>query len=100
MTQNLNESVGIVTEGKSHAKLGKHKDAIVLFDSVLKDNPKNGTVIYSKARSKAELGEDLEAMQLLAQAIVYYGKTIKGWAVKDSAFDRLKNDLRFKAVVK
>ncbi|MGI0069064.1 MAG: TPR end-of-group domain-containing protein, partial [Nitrosopumilaceae archaeon] len=82
------------------AELKKHNEAIILFDKILKEHPKNGTVIYAKARSKAEIGDNNDALVLLAQAISYYGKTIKGWAIKDSSFDRLKEDLKFKMIVK
>ncbi len=82
------------------SELGRHQDAILIFDKILKEFPKNGTIIYAKARSKAQLGEDNDALILLAQAISHYGKTIKNWAVKDSSFDKLKGDPKFKTIVK
>jgi len=48
----------------------------------------------------AEIGRYDDALVLLAQAISYYGRTIKNWAIKDASFDKLKEDPRFKTVVK
>ncbi|MBI1828473.1 MAG: hypothetical protein HYR87_03205, partial [Thaumarchaeota archaeon] len=70
------------------------------FDLVLKEHPKNGNVIYAKSRSKAEIGEIDDSLILLAEAISYYGKTIKNWAIKDKSFKSIKDDLRFRALVK
>jgi tetratricopeptide (TPR) repeat protein len=82
------------------SELGRHDEAIVIFDKILKEFPKNGTIIYAKARSKAQLGQNDDALILLAQAISHYGRTIKNWAVKDSSFDKIKGDPRFKTIVK
>jgi hypothetical protein len=57
-------------------------------------------VIYAKSRSKAEIGEINDSLILLAEAISYYGKTIKKWAIKDKSFKSIKDDLRFRTLVK
>ena len=57
-------------------------------------------MVYAKSRSMAEIGKIDESLILLAEAISYYGKTIKNWAIKDKSFKSVKDDLRFRALVK
>ena len=87
-------------KGIELAEIGNYHEAISIFDDILKKDPKNVNAIYSKSCSKAQLGEEDEALALLAQAISYKGAIVKNWAIKEKFFDKLKDDPRFKVVVK
>src|SRR2546426_69764 len=82
------------------SELERHDEAISVFDKIIKEHPKNGTVIYAKARSMADIGRYDDSLVLLAQAISYYGRTIKNWAIKDTSFNKLKEDPRLKEIEK
>jgi len=85
-------------KGIEIAELGKHKQAIEIFDKLLTEHKNNVNVIYAKSRSKAALGEIDQSLDLLKQAISQNPKVIKKWAKQEPVFEKIQDDERFKKI--
>lgn len=84
--------------GVQMAELGQHRRAIDVFEGI-SDKRDNAVIQYSLARSWAALGDGETAMNLLKSAISG-NKSIRSWAKKESVFLPLREDPRFRKMVK
>ncbi len=87
-----------IAKGIILSLLVKYDEAIKCYDKVLEVDPKNTRALYNKACAKARQGRVDESLALLKEAISLQSK-FKEIAKEDRAFNGLKNDMRFKALV-
>ena len=87
-------------KGIELAELGKHKQALEIFDKILSKHKNNVNVTYAKSRSKAALDQIDESLELLKQAISQNKKVIKKWVEHEKIFDKLQDDERFRKIIR
>ncbi len=86
-------------KGIELAEIDEHYQAISIFDELLSTYKNNVNVMYAKARSKAALNENTEAIELLKKSISKE-KAIRDWAREEKVFEKFYKNDEFKKLVK
>jgi len=79
--------------------LGRYEEALRCFDAVIRLLPNHAGAWYNKAGIEALLGHKDKALTLLEKAIKL-NPAVKRDAKKSGFFEGMKNDARFRMLVK
>ncbi len=85
--------------GNALGKLGRYEEAIASYDQALKIKPDKYEASYYKASCYAFLGKADLALENLQQAIALNPESVRERAKTDPAFDSLREDERFRALL-
>jgi tetratricopeptide (TPR) repeat protein len=96
---NPNDVNGWNGKGTAFGKLGRYEEAISCYDRALDIYPNYAPALYNRARSKVKKGDIKNGLADLRKAI----EINRFWtelARQDKDFDSIRNDERFKAVIR
>ena len=86
--------------GVQLAELGRYDQAIGVFEDIPGKHRDSAILLYSLSRCRAGLGEGEAALDLLGRAVSKDAKTIRAWAREENVFLPLRQDPRFRKMVK
>lgn len=90
--------ITLINRSTTFIKLGRYEEALMDCESVLKQDGNNAPAYYNKACVMALTTKTNDAMDLLRKAISL-DKTKKEEAIKDSDFDKIRNEPEFKKLI-
>ena len=82
------------------AELGRYGQAIEVFEGIPGKHGDSAIMLYSLSRCRAGLGEGEAALDLLKRAVSKDAKTVRAWAREENVFLPLRQDPRFRKLVK